>query len=324
MYATRASASLSTQANVAMSLFRNGPPPLPDGFTGLTVNNGSIYASSMNGYVYAFQASSGILLWKQNTGFANTSAPVVVDNTVYVGSGTIYALNATDGSVLWNYPTSDVGTSSPVIVNGVLYAGSNSDRVYALNAATGVLLWQYTTDGMVSVDPIVANGTVFFGSGDDGAALYAINAQNGKLLWHNSLLLVASSLAFSNNILYAGADNNLYGLSTHNGAILWHYQVSTPLNTLIAHGILYVASGSSGMNAFDTGNGERLWHNTLNPMHIGETTQPVLLGDEVYVATIDVGISPSTVFLHALNASTGVEDWSATVSWDISTIDVAA
>jgi hypothetical protein len=176
-------------AHVTTPLFREGPPPRPDGFTGLTVSNGIIYAVSMNGYTFAFQASSGRVLWRRETGFANTSAPVVVGDVAYVGSGDVYALNAQDGSVRWRYPTPDVVTSSPVIVNGVLYAGSYGDRVYALNATTGARLWQYDTGGRVYVDPVVADGTVFFGSGDGGSSLYAINAQDGKLVWHNSMLV---------------------------------------------------------------------------------------------------------------------------------------
>ncbi len=322
MYATRANTHLSTLANVATSLFREGPPPSPDGFTGLTVSNGIIYVCSMNGYTYAFQASSGTLRWKQNTGFANTSAPVVVNNTVYVGSGNVYALNVKDGSIRWSYPTPDVVTSSPVIVNGVLYVGSYGDRVYALNAATGVRLWQYNTGGRVYVDPVVANGTVFFGSGDDGWTLYAVRALDGKLLWHG--MAVKSSLAVSNGVLYAGSDNSLYGLNSHNGAILWRRQVATPFNTLITNGVIYTASNSGGVDAHEVGNGKLLWHNALNSMHAGETARPVLIRGEVYIETIDLGVSPSKVFLHALNASSGAEDWYATVSWNVSSIGIAA
>ncbi len=215
MYASRASNSQLALANATTFLFRDGPPPLPDGFTGLAVSHGIIYVNSMNGYTYAFQASSGTLLWKHDTSGA-ASVPVVVDDTVYVGSGTIYALNTKDGSVRWSYATSDVVSTSPVIVNGVLYVGSYDAHVYALNAATGARLWQYATGGRVYVDPIVANGTVFFDAGDDETTLYAVNAQNGKLVWQKSML-VASSLAFSHNILYAGAENDLYGLNSHNG-----------------------------------------------------------------------------------------------------------
>ncbi len=326
MYASYADTPLATLANAASLLGMEGPPPLPDGFTGLTVSNGTIYACSLNGSTYAFQSASGALLWQHDTGFDNTSAPTVVDGVVYVGSGSIYALNAQGGSERWNYPTSDVVTSSPVIVNDVLYVGSYGDRVYALNASTGALRWQYDTGGRVYVDPVVAADTVFFGAGNDGPTLYAVNARNGKLLWHNSMPVqsVQSSLAVANGVLYVGSRNFLYALNPHNGAILWRRQVATPFTPLIVNGIIYIASGSAGMYALNASDGTLRWHNALNPMRAGETTRPLLMNGEVYVGTIDVGVSPSKAFIHALDASSGTEDWYASVNWNVSTIGIAA
>lgn len=326
MYAAYADTHLSTLENAASLLVREGPPPLPDGFTGLTESLGTIYACSLNGSTYAFQSASGTLLWQHTTGFDNTSAPAVVAGVVYVGSGSIYALNAQDGSERWNYPTPDVVTSSPVIVKDVLYAGSYGDRVYALNAATGVLRWQYNTGGRVYVDPVEAFGIVFFGSGDDGPTLYAVNAQDGKLLWHNTMPIqsVQSSLAVANGELYVGSRNFLYALNPHNGAIRWQRPMATPFTPLIVNGVIYLASADGGIYALNASDGTLRWHNPLNPMRAGETTRPVLLKGEVYVATIDVGGGPNKAFVHALNASTGAQDWYASVAWNISTIGIAA
>src|SRR5216683_6103223 len=264
MYASYADTPLATLANAASLLGMEGPPPLPDGFTGLTVSNGTIYACSLNGSTYAFQSASGALLWQHDTGFDNTS--------------------------------------------------------------TGALRWQYDTGGRVYVDPVAAADTVFFGAGNDGPTLYAVNARNGKLLWHNSMPVqsVQSSLAVANGVLYVGSRNFLYALNPHNGAILWRRQVATPFTPLIVNGIIYIASGSAGMYALNASDGTLRWHNALNPMRAGETTRPLLMNGEVYVGTIDVGVSPSKAFIHALDASSGTEDWYASVNWNVSTIGIAA
>ena len=326
-YADHADTRLSTRANAAALLGMEGPPALPDGFTGLTESLGTIYACALNSYTYAFQSASGALLWRHATGFDNTSAPAVVDGVVYVGSGSIYALNAQNGLERWHYPTPDVVTSSPVIVKDVLYAGSHGDRVYALNAATGVLRWQYNTGGRVYVDPIVAFGTVFFGAGDDGPTLYAVNAQDGKLLWHNAMPIpaVPSSLAAANGMLFVGSRNFLYALHPRTGAILWRRPMATPFTPLIVNGVIYLASGSGGMYALNASDGTLRWHTPLNPLRAGLTTRPLLLKGEVYVETLDVGGSPLTAIIHALNASTGAEDWNASIPDNIGgTIGIAA
>ncbi len=326
-YADHADQPLSTPANAAALLGMEGAPGEPDGFSGLTESLGTIYVCSLNSYTYAFQSASGALLWRHATGFENFSAPAVVDGVVYVSSGSIYALNAQDGSERWHYPTPDVETSSPVIVKDVLYAGSYGDRVYALNAATGVLRWQYNTAGRVYVDPIVAAGIVFFGSGNDGPTLYAVNAQDGKLLWHNPMPIpaVPSSLAAANGVLYVGSRNFLYALNAQNGAILWRRPMYTAFTPVIANGVIYLASDDGGMYALNASDGTLRWHNPLNPMRAGEETRPLLLKGEVYVETIDVGGGSHKAFVHALNASTGAEDWNASVPDNIGgTIGIAA
>lgn len=311
----------SSLADVAVPLLMKGPPAPPDGFSAPTVSNGVVYVCSANLYTYAFSGASGALLWKHNTGFANTSAPTVLSGTVYVGSGSIYALDMRNGAQRWQFATPDVVTSSPLIVNGVLYTGSYGDHVYALDVASGKPIWEYDTGGRVYVDPVVGDGAVFFGSGDDGPTLYAVNATTGKLLWSNNMS-VDSSLAVANGVLYVGSNNYLYALNPSNGATLWRSPLATNFNLLVANGVIYAATDSNGMYALAASNGTLLWHNALNPMNAGQTTIPVLMDGELYVETIDEGISPSTAILHALNASSGHEDWYDTVSWNISSIGV--
>ena len=52
---------------------------------------------------------------------------------VYVGSldGNMYALNASTGAKLWSYATGSYVESSPAVANGVVYVGSDDGSVYA-------------------------------------------------------------------------------------------------------------------------------------------------------------------------------------------------
>jgi outer membrane protein assembly factor BamB len=323
LHAGRADSRLATIGNASFPVI-GGPPPPSDGLSAMTVEHGSIYVCSMDSYTYAFNASSGALRWKHQTGFANTSAPTIHNGVVYVGSGTIYALNQQDGTEVWHYPTPDVVTSSPVIVNGVVYLGSYGERVYALDAVSGSRNWEYPTGGRVYVDPVAGNGIVFFGAGNDGPSLYAVNAQNGKLLWHNAML-VNSTLTLANGVLYVGTNNYLYALNAKDGTTRWRQPLMTSLKTLVVNDILYVVLDSGDMYALNANDGTQRWHTPLRSMHAGSTTMPLIIHDELYVGTVDLGSSsPSNAMLHALNTNTGVEDWHASLAWNISTIGVAA
>ncbi len=143
-----------------------------------------------------------------------------------------------------------------------------------------------------------------------------MNAQNGKLLWHNPMP-VDSSLAVAHDVLYVGSNNFLYALNEQNGAVRWQYPLRTQFNVLAANGILYIATDSSGTYALKASNATLLWHNLLNPMLAGDTTIPVLTHNALFVGTIDLGRSPSNAYIYALNPNNGTENWHDSVSWNI-------
>jgi polyvinyl alcohol dehydrogenase (cytochrome) len=75
------------------------------------------------------------------------------------------------------------------VASGRIFVGSDNGYVYSLSAATGCVYWSFQAKGWVrnavSVGPIKGHGAaryaVYFG--DAKANIYAVDAQNGKLLW---------------------------------------------------------------------------------------------------------------------------------------------
>ncbi len=69
-----------------------------------------------------------------------------------------------------------------IVVGDRLYFGSSTDdAVHCLDARTGRELWRTTVGGPVRIPPTHRDGTLYFGS-DDGKA-YAVDAQDGRILW---------------------------------------------------------------------------------------------------------------------------------------------
>jgi hypothetical protein len=133
------------------------------------VADGIVYVGSLDGKVYALNATTGALVWNFTTGWEVFSSPAIASGVVYVGSedGNVYALGAVTGALVWNYTTGAGVYSSPAVAGGVVYVGSQEDRnVYALDAVTGALVWKYTTGDMVWSSPAVVNGVVYVGSDD--------------------------------------------------------------------------------------------------------------------------------------------------------------
>ena len=128
-----------------------------------TVVNGVVYVGSYDHKIYAFNASTGKLLWNYTTGdMIITSSPAVSNGKVFIGSmdGKVYALNASTGIPTWNHTTGNIVISSPTVTNALVYVGSYDNKVYVLNQANGAEVWNFSTGGEVSSSPAIANGIV--------------------------------------------------------------------------------------------------------------------------------------------------------------------
>ncbi len=161
----------------------------------------------------------GTLAWSFKTGDIIRSTPVVVGDTVYVGSNdhNMYALNAATGQVRWIFETGSWVQSSAAVVNGIVYFGSNDGKFYALDASTGYKLWDFDTKRTITSSPAVANGMVYFGSFDYN--MYALDARTGAVIWkYQTGNYVMSSPVVTNGIIYFGSnDNSCYALNAVDG-----------------------------------------------------------------------------------------------------------
>jgi polyvinyl alcohol dehydrogenase (cytochrome) len=89
----------------------------------------------------------------------------------------------------FGYPTGVSAYGQPTVVSGRVFVGTDIGYVYSLDAATGCVYWSYQAKGNVrgapSMGPVKgrapAKYAVFFG--DAHANVYAVDAQNGELLW---------------------------------------------------------------------------------------------------------------------------------------------
>jgi polyvinyl alcohol dehydrogenase (cytochrome) len=89
----------------------------------------------------------------------------------------------------FGFPTGESSNSQPTVVAGRVFAGSDNGFIYSLDAATGCVYWSFEggsiVRGSLTVGPVSGQGdaryAVFYGDGH--ANIFAVNAQNGRLLW---------------------------------------------------------------------------------------------------------------------------------------------
>ena len=155
------------------------------------------------------------------------------------------------GEQQWAFETGDLVLSSPVVVDETVYVGSHDTNLYAVDAATGDQEWAFETGGDVFSSPAVADGTVYVGSHDTN--LYAVDAATGTQEWaFETGNNVQSSPAVANGTVYIGSeDTYLYAVDTATGAEEWAFEVGNPVNSspTVADGTVYVGSYDDSLHA---------------------------------------------------------------------------
>jgi outer membrane protein assembly factor BamB len=160
------------------------------------VVDGEVIDGAKDGYIYAFDTSSGQLLWKQSP-FPNGNAMIfngVATDGKYVAVPYGLSTDTTHGGIAvfdlqgnlkWSLvtgidPNYEKGVlSPPAISQGMLFVGytqpnctSNCDGLGAFDLATGKRLWWYSTPTPVFGGIVVVSGGVFASEIGADAKLY--------------------------------------------------------------------------------------------------------------------------------------------------------
>lgn len=242
--------------------------------------------------------------WEFQTGGSVDASPVVVDGSVYIGSGsTVYAIDSATGVESWEFET-DGSVSSPSVAHGILYIGSGSS-VYAIDALTGVERWKFETgswswSSASNSSPAVVDGIVYVGA---AGGVYALDAATGIQRWNvKTDYQENSSPAVVDGILYIGSiDGKIYAINAAAGVKLWQFQTGGPVysSPAVANGVVYVGSNYDNVYALDAATGSKLWTFETD----GDvSSSPAVVDGVVYVGSNDRN-------LYALDAATGTKRW---------------
>lgn len=130
-----------------------------------TVVDGTVYVVSED-TLHAIEAVGGMSRWESELADYGR-APAVVNGTVYVGcKNGVYAVDAATGAVEWHHETESRMRTMPVVVDNTLYMGSGDARIFGLNATDGKMQWQYSLEQSSTTHTVVINENLFVGTGN--------------------------------------------------------------------------------------------------------------------------------------------------------------
>lgn len=161
----------------------------------LLVTNDAVYAETQDGYLSAWRASDGVVLWHVALHIPNflslRSGP---NGVMYVNAldGSLEALRTSNGSTLWRYQGGAGTLASITVAPDEIYlafgaSGLNSiGKIIALRASDGTVLWRYIPHiSAWQVSPAVADSLVLIALQDESIA--AVDARSGSLRWHRAI-----------------------------------------------------------------------------------------------------------------------------------------
>lgn len=287
------------------------------GWTGTAVKLGDyVYVGSVGGYVYAFEAESGDLVWKVRGGGMFKGSICAYENRLYMGNtdNQLRCLDAETGKRVWRIDTGKDLDSSPCVVDDKLYVAGENGYLRCLVPQTGKQIWRTFVDGIgpgtvlgsngSETSPAVANGRVYTATYD--GILFCCDANTGKVLWRAKTGDdTDASPVVHGDYVYAAAEEKapyVYCFAQEDGRQVWRYAnkargfYSTPA---VVGDRLYVGAEDGELHCVDPTTGEGVWTFQTGA---GVWSSPCVIDGTVIFGSRDYHV-------YALDAATGAERW---------------
>jgi outer membrane protein assembly factor BamB len=262
-----------------------------------------VYVSNEAGYFTAIDVATHQPRWSINFGGGLRSTPLVEGKYVWVVPSTvrrIYKLNAGTGAVQCSAPlpfeadaSPTIATppgGSPTIYTGVNDKGSSNGPLVAIDEGTCRVDFSATPEPAAGTggiwDPISyavdanGEGLVLFGTADPDAAVYAVDAITGNLVWRYQ------------------TQNPAPGIFDVGAGVT----ISPPGRNGFADGVAYVVNKDGYLDALDLTTGALIW----SVHHQGTISTPALVGSDL--------IYGNGNRLASINATTGALVWQTAAS----------
>lgn len=185
-------------------------------------------------------------------GLAVAYGRVYVGGTRVNQPSPVFAYDTTTGTLVWKHMTQGRVYGTPAVSGGIVYAGSTDSRFYALDARTGAEVWTFKDPAGIQASAATDGRRVYEASSD--GTVYSFDARSGRREWRARTpgKLAGASIIQAADVVYVGADDGTVdAFEAATGHLLWSYVTGGPVHGLsVADGRLYVTSADFKIYAF--------------------------------------------------------------------------
>lgn len=233
----------------------------------------TIFLSSDDYWIYAFDAETGKIKWKTETADETGSSCdfSLSEDVIYCGADDSYvrALYTRNGTISWKYKTgASVTSSCHVTKDGTVVVGSHDTYLYAFHP-DGTLRWRFKTNDAIWSSP-VSNGNgdlvVIASYAEFGKNVHVIDLKTGKARWEFSgkggFISSPSVSPDESIVVFCSGYGEMLALDLWTGELVWRRQFqgtieSTPV--FAKSNKLFIGTHNGEVAAVDSRNGKVIW-----------------------------------------------------------------
>ncbi|MCL9812294.1 PQQ-binding-like beta-propeller repeat protein [Natranaeroarchaeum aerophilus] len=254
--------------------------------------------------------------WTREVDATLTGDPMVANSLVYHStpeSETITAFEAATGDRIATALTGATNGSPLYIAHNVglvFEANGTGGIVRAIDIETGEEQWQESFSTHIAPMANYANGRFYVGT-LFGGELYALDEQNGTVLWtYETADTTPGAPAADGNLVVVTTGELLVGLSTATGERLWSVRLDgePAADPVLVSGTVLVGDDAGTVHAFDR-SGTPKWHRTVSNRAVyslAVEASTVYAGTTAGVWGLDLDSGEHLVTAHENNAAEGI------------------
>ncbi|MHA2210948.1 MAG: outer membrane protein assembly factor BamB family protein, partial [Candidatus Thorarchaeota archaeon] len=187
------------------------------------VTNDLIFFGCVDGWLYAFDVTSGQQRWAIDIGTkVQVFGLVRIGNTLYVSGedSVLYSIDAQTGKVRWQF--ANTMPLNQIFGNGMCFTVTVTKKDYdlcAIDTQTGLEHWRFSTNKRIWY-PAIGHERIFFGT--ENKRIHALDINTGEGVWESASRHKSFSRpAIAKNRVVVCENSSLRAYDANNGTLVW-------------------------------------------------------------------------------------------------------